>query len=167
MSGGSYNYLHCKDTGDTLNAMTDLSEMADCLDREFPGSAAARDTRALYEELRELQRRWEDSPLFNLRNSVWFAVEWWQSCDRSRESAEEAVRAYGDPGYRPVPGVLLHCLCGAHVQVVEDDDGRWHYAEHPRRGDKRAEPCGLSGWIPEYPGRERLHRRDGWWPGLL
>ncbi|SKM81958.1 Uncharacterised protein [Mycobacteroides abscessus subsp. massiliense] len=93
MSGGSFDYLYCKDLDDVLGAMGSLHEMADTLDASFPGSRAARDTRALVDRFNQLHADWEAAPLKDLR-SVWHAVEWWKSCDWSRDRAQKAVDEY-------------------------------------------------------------------------
>jgi hypothetical protein len=146
VSGGSFDYLYMRALDEVLARQTDLHSMADTLESEFPGSAAARDTRALVDELTELWRRWEAEPLRKLRDGPWYAIEWWQSNDWGRDQAEAAIREYGPPGRRPIRGVLLHCpQCAAHVRVEADDDEAWHYAEHPLFGQVDGSPCPVSG----------------------
>jgi hypothetical protein len=146
VSGGSFGYLCDVPPDQVLTRMDTLQQMLDVLDSEFPGSAAARDTRALIEELQAFQQRWYGARPTYLREQVWQAVEWWKSGDYSRDQVETRIRDYGDPGYRPLPGMMVHCPgCGAHVGVEVDNDGFWHWAAHPLFGDLRRDRCPASG----------------------
>lgn len=89
MSGGSFNYLCHVDAGELLGRSEDLEHMASEL-------------RALGYDAREIATRTES--LLKLRehiaaeiealSSVWHAVEWWRSCDWSREQVFVAIGEY-------------------------------------------------------------------------
>ena len=79
VSGGSFNYLYANDPGEILGS-DELREMAEELEAlGHVASEPAKLTRALVDESRALEDRIE-----KLR-PVWFAVEWWKSCDWSRD----------------------------------------------------------------------------------
>lgn len=94
MSGGSFNYLYVwrDDAAEILNRMNDLEDMARALEKDFPGTDAARDTRQLIEVIghysREIERRADHLGV------VWHAIEWWHSNDYGRDTATEAVTQY-------------------------------------------------------------------------
>lgn len=87
MSGGSFNYLCFKSPGEAIESGS-LADMFTVLYREFPNSYAASHTARLLAVRDELRRRVEEL------HDVWRAIEWWKSCDWSREDAERAVAAY-------------------------------------------------------------------------
>lgn len=105
MSGGSFDYLCYKAPGEIVDRTDQLERMADMLAAEFPGSRAAEDTRLLLEHVRLLWKSLHSGPLGDLQSNVWHAIEWWQSCDTSRERAAEAVAKYdaGRAAYDPLP----------------------------------------------------------------
>lgn len=83
MSGGSYGYLYAwPDRGGDLDVSA-LRMMADRLDELAPGSAAARDTRAILAAL-------DVAPL----REVWAAVEWEDSSDGYPGQVPDAVAKY-------------------------------------------------------------------------
>lgn len=138
MSGGSFDYLCDKDLDAAMSQMVTLQRMVDLLEAEFPGTAAAVDSRKLLGELMDLWERWYESPLRELREKVWQGMEWWQSGDYGRDTAEARVLAYQglvSARLMPVPGVTVHCQhCGTQQPVGEDREGRWHFMEHQRDG---------------------------------
>ena len=87
MSGGSFDYLCFKDGAEAI-VSDSLDRMIAELHREFPDSAAARDTANLLALRDAINRK------VSALQAVWQAVEWWRSCDSSREDAAEAVQAY-------------------------------------------------------------------------
>lgn len=87
MSGGSFEYLFLKDWRQLAQSIEHLEEMADLLDEEG-STRAARDTRKILDRLKAE----EDIPE-SLRR-VWHHVEWWKSCDYSREQAMAEVAKY-------------------------------------------------------------------------
>lgn len=98
MSGGSFNYLCNKDATDLLaERENSFAEMTVFLEENFPGTQAAKDTRALFERYRGLQAELDSEPLRSLRDNVWHAVEWWKSGDYSHDQAQAAVDGYRGP----------------------------------------------------------------------
>ena len=83
MSGGSFEYLYSKDAGEVLATLTTVRRMASVLDDEF-GHLAKDAVDATLEIIRlghELQEKLDGLA------DLWKAVEWWQSCDTSRDQA--------------------------------------------------------------------------------
>ena len=87
MSGGSFDYLCFKDGAEVLGSSA-LTDMIEELHREFPESAAARDTAALLALRDAVDRK------VAALHDVWQNVEWWRSMDYSREQAAKAVAEY-------------------------------------------------------------------------
>jgi hypothetical protein len=87
MSGGSFDYLCYKDGAEAVMSSA-LTDMIAELYREFPDSSAANDTAALLALRDAINRK------VSALQDVWKAVEWWRSCDWSRERAVEAVAEY-------------------------------------------------------------------------
>jgi hypothetical protein len=99
MSGGSFDYLCHKDAAEAIMS-AELTKMIEELFREFPDSAAARDTAALL-ALRDTVNR-----KVSALHDVWHSVEWWRSNDWSRERAANAVKEYeqrSSIGFHPTP----------------------------------------------------------------
>lgn len=92
MSGGSYNYLCYKESGELLENPWDLGDMARDLNSYFPGSRAAKDTNELYRLImhyqREVERRRE------ALSKVWHAQEWWESLDYTKDQAQSEIDKY-------------------------------------------------------------------------
>lgn len=115
MSGGSFDYLVYKDPGELVDRTDQLERMTELLESTYPGSRAARDTRLLLEHIKTFRDALYRGPLAGLQSNVWHAIEWWQSCDRTRDDADAAVAKYdaGRAAYDPMPHeenrvVLLH-----------------------------------------------------------
>lgn len=89
MSGGSFNYLCFVDPGELLGRSEDLGHMV-------------AELRALGYDARDVADRTE--ALLKLRDQiaaemealagVWKAMEWWQSCDSSKEQVFIAIGEY-------------------------------------------------------------------------
>lgn len=112
MSGGSFNYLYSDDLDEVMCHMSTLNDMADALDSSFPGTRAARDTRALIARTNEAFTAWESEQMKALRD-VWHDVEWWTSMDYSRDRAQAAVDNYrsnhhGLLSWAPMSGNATH-----------------------------------------------------------
>lgn len=98
MSGGSYNYLCTKDAGDLVGYQGegDLVHMAERLAGLGYAEDAAKDAYDLLAMVRT-QRARIDAALKRLYE-VFYAVEWWDSADRSEDDVKEALAKYrGEP----------------------------------------------------------------------
>lgn len=148
MSGGSHNYLFCADEGDIGQRFSALADMARDLDAICPEAAAA--TRAVADYVRDVQ------PKIEALKDLWYAVEWWQSGDRGRDQAEEAVtkyradRAAAEPGLMPA---LQEALAAAQKRCMT-----WHGVEVGRRwtGERIYDllPCMLDKHSADVPHRD-------------
>lgn len=94
MSGGSFNYLCHKDVGGVLGeGREDLRGMAGALAAlGHDAKDVAERTAALLTKADEMQAEIEALA------DVWQAVEWWQSCDYSREQVFIAIGRYRERG---------------------------------------------------------------------
>lgn len=94
MSGGSFNYLYCKDSSQLLSGDVDeeLQRMADELAKLGYAADAAKETEALLLTIRQCRNRIEASR--SRLESVWHAMEYWQSNDWGESSLKEALEAY-------------------------------------------------------------------------
>ncbi|MEA5366074.1 hypothetical protein VA596_41560 [Amycolatopsis sp., V23-08] len=91
MSGGSYNYLHCKDPSEIRGALDDLQRMAERLTGLGYAPRAAAATERLLAVLRD------DDPVSDAiadLADVWHAVEWTDSCDWSEDQLRAEVERY-------------------------------------------------------------------------
>jgi hypothetical protein len=94
MSGGSHDYLYvwAGDAEMLVEKRYYLSEMADDLERTYPTSEAALDTRRVHSLvvyfLAEIDRL--SIPLID----VWHAYEWWQSADWGKDRVDAAINQY-------------------------------------------------------------------------
>lgn len=87
MSGGSFDYLCFKSPGEVIES-AELTNMLEVMYREFPDALATQETAKLLAVRDELKRR-----VGGLQD-VWQSIEWWRSCDTSRESAAEAIQKF-------------------------------------------------------------------------
>lgn len=91
MSGGSFNYLCHKSATEIMESgRVDLAQMATEL--ESLGHLArpvAEATRALADRLGEVEREL-DAEVARLE-PIWHAVEWWRSCDWSKDQVFVAI----------------------------------------------------------------------------
>lgn len=90
MSGGSFNYLCYKDAGELVSSSRqDLNEMVSALDALGSDAKEIADrTRAIPDRIAEIQAE------IDALSDVWKAVEWWQSCDWSRERVFVEIGRY-------------------------------------------------------------------------
>jgi hypothetical protein len=96
MSGGSFNYLCFREAGDIFGHEDDLAEMAaELAALGHQAQDVATRTRAL------IDRRDEINDEIAALKDVWQAVEWWRSCDRSREDVFIAIGRYREREERP------------------------------------------------------------------
>jgi len=92
MSGGSYNYLYCREPDELLDSLGDLEDMVDRLARLGYAQDAAEEAadmvltvRSVMVRLGVMQRRL--SPVFK-------AVEWWDSNDSGEDGVKVALEKY-------------------------------------------------------------------------
>lgn len=92
MSGGSYDYLYCKDIGDLVNSEKMLQTMAD--DLAFLGYAkdAAKETEEFLLTMRQFINRLET--MRERLEPIWYAKEWWASGDQDENYFKEALKKY-------------------------------------------------------------------------
>lgn len=95
MSGGSYDYLYCKDTEVLFSAALDIDDMAETLEK-LNFLDVARDMRRLSEYIKSAYNR-VDVLATQLR-PIMRAVEWYESCDIDAESLGKKVEEYRKGG---------------------------------------------------------------------
>ncbi|MBP5413663.1 MAG: hypothetical protein ILN61_00225 [Lachnospiraceae bacterium] len=91
MSGGSFNYLYCKEVTDLMNSASDLEEMSEILTREGYEDVA-RDMRRLIEYIKSAQIR--IGVLAEQLRDIMKAVEWYEDCDIGKETLNTKIEAY-------------------------------------------------------------------------
>lgn len=91
MSGGSLNYLFCKEPEDLFNHIEDLEEVEFVLLRKGYQDIA-KDVRRLIEYLQTAYNRIE--VLSTQLNDVFHAVEWWKSADYGESTLREHLEEY-------------------------------------------------------------------------
>lgn len=92
MSGGSYNYLFCKDSDQLVNEESTIQEMADRLASLGYAEDAARETTELLLMIRQARVR-IDTRARRL-SQVWQSVEWWDSGDGGEDGLAKALAQY-------------------------------------------------------------------------
>ena len=92
MSGGSYDYLCCKDADEIGSMAEQMQRMADRLAKLGYADDAAKETMETLLEIRQARNRIQ-TRLDRLRD-VWRSVEWWDSCDTSEEGLKDALSKY-------------------------------------------------------------------------
>lgn len=95
MSGGSYNYLYCKDTADMFDRSVDIEDMAETLEK-MDYLDVARDMRRLSEYIRTAYNRVD--VLSEQLRPIMRAVEYYEDCDISAESLKREVEKYREGG---------------------------------------------------------------------
>jgi len=95
MSGGSYDYLYCKEADDLLNMEDRIQEMADRLTGLRYASDAVRETQKLQKLLLKLrQSKNQIDKVKDRLSAVWRAIEWWDSNDSNENGVKEALKEY-------------------------------------------------------------------------
>jgi hypothetical protein len=94
MSGGSYEYLYCKEGEEIFNYSCKewLEKMADDLAKLGYADDAAKETMDLLLTIRAAQNRIES--MKRRLNPVFHAMKWWQSCDSSEETFKNELKKY-------------------------------------------------------------------------
>lgn len=93
MSGGSWNYLYCKDIDEIMTSVEDLQDMSDRL-VTLGYTDIAQDTQRLVEYIRSASIRIET--LFEALSPVFKAVEWFDSGDWGEETLNNEILKYRD-----------------------------------------------------------------------
>ena len=95
MSGGSFNYLYCKEPADMMNEVTTIEDMSEsCIRMGY--ADIAKDLTRLAEYIKSAYIRIE--VLTEQLSEVMRAVEWYQSCDIGEESLAKAIEKYRTGG---------------------------------------------------------------------
>lgn len=91
MSGGSFNYLYCRNTDELMNNTSDLEEMRDCL-ISYGYEDIAKDTQRLIEYIKSAEC--VIGTLKDMLEPVFHAVEWYESADWGKERMIEELEKY-------------------------------------------------------------------------
>lgn len=92
MSGGSFDYLCCKEVSDLIENDTQLEKMEKEL-FEMGYQDLANETKVICEEIQKFKQIIQKKLNSNIRE-VWHAVEWFCSGDFSREQVDRAIRDF-------------------------------------------------------------------------
>ncbi len=95
MSGGSYDYLYCKETEELFGKATDIDDMAATLIK-MGHVDVAKDMIRLSEYIKSAHIR-VDTLSEQLR-PIMKAVEWYESCDIGPDGLQKAVDKYQNGG---------------------------------------------------------------------
>lgn len=91
MSGGSYDYLYCKDTEELFSKAIEFDEMAETLEK-LNCLDVARDMRRLSEYIKSAYNRVD--VLAAQLKPIMKAVEYYEDCDISEDSLKATVEEY-------------------------------------------------------------------------
>ena len=91
MSGGSFNYLYCKDTEDLFKEVYYIDAMCEELEK-MDFMDAARDMRRLSEYIKSAYNRVD--VLAEKLRPVMKAVEWYKSADYAKDDVLKAIEKY-------------------------------------------------------------------------
>lgn len=91
MSGGSFNYLYCRDIDKLMNNTSDLEEMRDYL-ISYGYEDIAKDTQRLIEYIKSAEC--VIGTLKDMLEPVFHAVEWYESGDYGKEKMIEVLEKY-------------------------------------------------------------------------
>lgn len=91
MSGGSFNYLYCKDIDELMNSTSDLEEMRERL-ISYGYDDIAKDTQKLIEYIKSANC--VIGTLKEMLEPVFHAVEWYVSADWGEEGMIEVLEKY-------------------------------------------------------------------------
>jgi len=92
MSGGSWDYLYCKDVDELVQRDEMLQGMADRLAGLGYADDVARETQELVLILRQFKNH--ARVIADRLSPIWRAVEWWDSSDTVEEDFKTALAAY-------------------------------------------------------------------------
>lgn len=91
MSGGSFNYLYCKDIEDLMNSERDLADMREILIK-YGYEDIAKDAQRLIEYIKSA--KCTIGTLAEMLEPVFHAVEWYESADYSKETMIKVLEKY-------------------------------------------------------------------------
>lgn len=91
MSGGSFNYLYCKDGAELFNYVSDIEDIEEALIK-LNYIDVAKDTRRLIEYIKTALVRVE--VLNNQLKPVFKAVEYRESCDYDDDDLKKVIEKY-------------------------------------------------------------------------
>lgn len=91
MSGGSFNYLYCKNNIELFDCVSDLEDIEDALIK-YDYVDVAKDTRRLIEYIKTALVRVD--VLSNQLKPVFKAVEYRESCDYGDEDLKKVIEKY-------------------------------------------------------------------------
>lgn len=91
MSGGSFNYLYCRNTDELMNNTSDLEEMRDYL-ISYGYEDIAKDAQRLIEYIKSAEC--VIGTLKNMLEPVFHAAEWYESGDYGKEKMIEVLEKY-------------------------------------------------------------------------
>lgn len=91
MSGGSFNYLYCRNTDDLMKDTSDLEDMRKSL-ISYGYEDIAKDTQRLIEYIKSAEC--VIGTLKNMLEPVFHAVEWYESGDYGKEKMIEVLEKY-------------------------------------------------------------------------
>ena len=94
MSGGSYEYLCFKDSGELLSGGNDkmLQSMADRLSGLGYANDAAKETQELLQIIKQSRDRLDT--IRERLSPLWRAIEWWDSCDSGEDDFKKVLNSY-------------------------------------------------------------------------
>lgn len=95
MSGGSYDYLYCKETEELFSKAVYIEDMAETLEK-LNYLDVARDMRRLSEYIRSAYNRVD--VLSERLRPIMKAVEWYEDCDIDEKSLKDKVEEYRNGG---------------------------------------------------------------------
>mgnify|MGYP001613957360 CR=1 FL=1 len=98
MSGGSYEYLFTKDIDELMSGHSDT--LIESMSNRLAGLGYANDAASETEELLLIIRQVKNRLYARQKrlSNVWFAIEWWDSCDSDEDSVKEALLKYRESG---------------------------------------------------------------------
>ncbi len=91
MSGGSYDYLYCKDAEELFSKAVDIEDMAETLEK-LNYLDVARDMRRLAEYIKTARNRVE--VLSKQLRPIMKAVEWYEDCDIGEDTLGKEIEEY-------------------------------------------------------------------------
>lgn len=95
MSGGSYEYLYCKETEELFSKATYFDDMAETLEK-LNYLDVARDMRRLSEYIKSAYNRVD--VLASQLRPIMKAVEYYEDCDYGEDTVQEVINEYRQGG---------------------------------------------------------------------
>jgi len=137
VSGGSYNYLHAKDTRELFDAVNDLQAARDRIAGLGYANEAAQAVTELLDSIREFDQTTTDR--MARIGGVLRALEWWDSNDTDEDGFRRALDALRDEAQPPPPPTYELTIWTEDGDGESNDIGMQVYAEAaplPRQGEK-------------------------------